>query len=145
MGEDVIGAGLTASLELFQDAIDQVENLEIIGYETKKDGSGSDVLVIEDSNVDKSADGHQITVDISEIFSKCNDEKSAERFAKVIDREDEAIVCEGVTRIVGYYSRTKNWNKSKIGELRDRRGENYALSGAQPIHKESRSKHVDAL
>lgn len=27
---------------------------------------------------------------------------------------------QGVTRIVGYYSRVSNWNKSKIGELRDR-------------------------
>ncbi|HUW33218.1 MAG TPA: hypothetical protein VM223_16540 [Planctomycetota bacterium] len=32
-----------------------------------------------------------------------------------------------VTRIVGYYSRIENWNKSKIGELVDRRHGNYAL------------------
>jgi hypothetical protein len=32
---------------------------------------------------------------------------------------------EGITRIVGYYSRVSNWNKSKIGELRDRRVGNY--------------------
>ena len=33
-----------------------------------------------------------------------------------------------VTRIVGYYSRIENWNKSKIGELADRRQGNYSLS-----------------
>ena len=35
---------------------------------------------------------------------------------------------QGVTRIVGYYSRVHNWNKSKIGELRDRQAgkEHYA-------------------
>ena len=35
---------------------------------------------------------------------------------------------QGVTRIVGYYSRVSNWNKSKIGELRDRQSgkEHYA-------------------
>lgn len=35
---------------------------------------------------------------------------------------------QGVTRIVGYYSRVSNWNKSKIGELRDRQAgrEHYA-------------------
>lgn len=35
---------------------------------------------------------------------------------------------QGVTRIVGYYSRVRNWNKSKIGELRDRQSgkEHYA-------------------
>ncbi len=144
MVEDAIGDGLLVSLNLFQEAVDKVENLEIICHEAKEDGSGS-VLVVEDSNVDKSVDGHQITVDVSEIFAKCNDEKSAERFARVINREDNAIVCEGITRIVGYYSRTKNWNKSKIGELRDRKGENYALSGVQPVHEESRSEHVNAL
>lgn len=33
-----------------------------------------------------------------------------------------------VTRIVGYYSRTSNWNKSKIGELRDRHNGNYSVA-----------------
>ncbi len=31
----------------------------------------------------------------------------------------------GVTRIVGYFSRINNWNKSKIGELKDRQRGNY--------------------
>ena len=31
----------------------------------------------------------------------------------------------GVTRIVGYYSKINNWNKSKISELADRREGNY--------------------
>ncbi len=34
----------------------------------------------------------------------------------------------GVTRIVGYYSRTSNWNKSKIGELRDRHNGDYSVT-----------------
>ena len=41
----------------------------------------------------------------------------------------------GITRIVGYYSRTDNWNLSKIGELRDRHGQSdkYAnIRWAQP-------------
>lgn len=38
---------------------------------------------------------------------------------------EELVTCLGVTRIVGYYSRVKNWNKSKIGELRDRHNGNY--------------------
>lgn len=33
----------------------------------------------------------------------------------------------GVTRIVGYYSRIPNWNKSKIGELKDRHKGNYSI------------------
>ncbi|MHA1518512.1 MAG: anaerobic ribonucleoside-triphosphate reductase [Alphaproteobacteria bacterium] len=35
----------------------------------------------------------------------------------------------GITRIVGYYSRVDNWNKSKLGELHDRQRGNYSLSG----------------
>lgn len=31
----------------------------------------------------------------------------------------------GVSRIVGYFSRVHNWNKSKLSELRDRRVGNY--------------------
>lgn len=34
----------------------------------------------------------------------------------------------GVTRIVGYYSKVHNWNKSKIGELQDRHKGDYAVS-----------------
>ena len=33
----------------------------------------------------------------------------------------------GVTRIVGYYSRVSNWNKSKIGELHDRHMRKYSV------------------
>lgn len=33
----------------------------------------------------------------------------------------------GVTRIVGYYSRVSNWNKSKIGELNDRHMGKYSV------------------
>lgn len=38
----------------------------------------------------------------------------------------------GLTRIVGYFSRITNWNKSKIGELRDRHAGHYALPTPQP-------------
>lgn len=34
----------------------------------------------------------------------------------------------GVTRIVGYFSRISNWNRSKIGELKDRHQGNYSVS-----------------
>lgn len=33
----------------------------------------------------------------------------------------------GITRIVGYYSRVSNWNKSKLGELKDRHKGNYSV------------------
>ncbi len=39
----------------------------------------------------------------------------------------------GVTRIVGYYSRTSNWNKSKVGELKDRHKGNYSVKACDNI------------
>ncbi|MFW6134621.1 MAG: anaerobic ribonucleoside-triphosphate reductase [Elusimicrobiota bacterium] len=33
----------------------------------------------------------------------------------------------GITRIVGYYSKVNNWNKNKIGELKDRKSGNYQV------------------
>jgi ribonucleoside-triphosphate reductase len=38
----------------------------------------------------------------------------------------------GITRIVGYFSRISNWNKSKLGELRDRHKGNYAVGPLFP-------------
>lgn len=32
-----------------------------------------------------------------------------------------------MTRIVGYYSRVSNWNKSKLGELKDRHKGSYGV------------------
>jgi len=32
-----------------------------------------------------------------------------------------------VTRVVGYYSRVENWNKSKLGELKDRHKGDYRI------------------
>ncbi len=39
----------------------------------------------------------------------------------------EPIILDGITRIVGYFSKISNWNKSKIGELKDRRKGNYKI------------------
>ena len=45
----------------------------------------------------------------------------------------------GLTRIVGYFSRIDNWNKSKIGELRDRRAGSYVLASEEPETQETGS------
>jgi len=38
----------------------------------------------------------------------------------------------GMTRIVGYFSRVSNWNKSKLGELKDRGRGNYSVAEVVP-------------
>lgn len=40
----------------------------------------------------------------------------------------EPVVLQHMTRVVGYYSRIENWNKSKVGELKDRHKGQYALA-----------------
>jgi ribonucleoside-triphosphate reductase len=53
---------------------------------------------------------HDVTSGIREVCSTCNSEN-----------------VYGLTRIVGYFSRVTNWNKSKLGELRDRQRGDYSV------------------
>jgi len=39
----------------------------------------------------------------------------------------DITVLRHMTRVVGYYSRVENWNKSKLGELKDRHNGDYTL------------------
>ena len=44
-----------------------------------------------------------------------------------IEKALKAYDVTHMTRIVGYYSRVSNWNKSKLGELKDRGMGNYHI------------------
>ncbi len=136
---------LGRSLELFVSAVERNDNLEIICEERRK--NGSDIIVVENSDINEDCSGHQFEVDLTEIFAICKDCRSTQQFIDVFNGDRETVVLDGVTRIVGYYSRTKNWNKSKIGELRDRRSNNYALSGRHPsgANEAVRDRTVNAL
>lgn len=48
---------------------------------------------------------------------------------EVLTCKREPVALQHMTRVVGYYSRIDNWNKSKIGELNDRHKGDYALPG----------------
>ena len=41
----------------------------------------------------------------------------------------EPQVLQHMTRVVGYFSRVENWNKSKVGELKDRQKGDYSIAG----------------
>lgn len=43
----------------------------------------------------------------------------------------EPQVLYHLSRVVGYYSRTENWNPSKLAELRDRQRGDYAVEGGE--------------
>jgi ribonucleoside-triphosphate reductase (formate) len=38
---------------------------------------------------------------------------------------------DGISRVVGYFSLIKNWNKSKQGELKARKKGNYKLESSE--------------
>ena len=68
---------------------------------------------------------------ISPEFTVCNDcHRLMHRLTPACDFCQSENVY-GITRIVGYYSRVNNWNKSKLAELKDRQQGNYSL-GATP-------------
>ena len=48
----------------------------------------------------------------------------------VLKGKREPLALQHMTRVVGYYSRVENWNKSKIGELKDRHRGIYAVAEA---------------
>jgi hypothetical protein len=47
----------------------------------------------------------------------------------VLTGKREPQVLQHMTRVVGYFSRVENWNKSKVGELKDRQRGNYSIAG----------------
>ena len=145
MSTDTMDNAFMKSMKLFVAEVNKYDNLKIVCEVEAGGCNGSDIIVIENSNVSKDEEGHQTTVEVPEIFAKCYDEKTAKRFLGVVNCDENPIVCEGVTRIVGYYSRVQNWNKSKIGELRDRQEGHYGTGKHQKQYKKEAFATVDAL
>lgn len=53
-----------------------------------------------------------------------------EALQDVLIGERDPYALQHMTRVVGYFSRVENWNKSKIGELKDRHRGDYAVANA---------------
>jgi anaerobic ribonucleoside-triphosphate reductase len=64
---------------------------------------------------------------ISPEFTICNTCSEVSRGLKENCKGCGSEDVYGVTRIVGYYSKITNWNKNKIGELKDRHSGNYKV------------------
>lgn len=129
------------TLEMFTEMVELSSTLEILNTEIKE--AGREVFVIADHSIAEGVKGCKIEVDVSEVINKVSDIEQAKRFVDVLMNLKPAQPLAGITRIVGYYSRVNNWNKSKIGELRDRNQRNYALGGATPKHDEDRHNMIN--
>ena len=101
---------VTDKIGEFVEKVEGSERFEVVG--TDKDDS---VLVLSDTTKKDGIYGRYIEVGVEEILTA-----PLKDIWDVIANNRKKIVLHGVTRIVGYYSRTHNWNKSKVGELRDR-------------------------
>jgi len=55
------------------------------------------------------------------------DDITLEEAEDILEGRREPVMLDTVTRIVGYYSSTSNWNRSKLGELEDRRKGDYSI------------------
>ena len=119
-------------IEAFCKAIEGIDRFSIIAL--AKDNT---VFVIEDSQKEEDELGHQIEIDVEEVISA----PLSSIIAVLNGRND--IVVKGYTRIVGYYSGISNWNKSKIGELRDRANGQYGTGGFTYKNQDERLNYID--
>ena len=97
----------------FVEKVEGSERFEIAGLD--RVGEKDEVFVLSDTTKKDGIYGRYIEVGVEEILTA-----PLKDIWDVIANNRKKIVLEGVTRIVGYYSRTHNWNKSKVGELHDR-------------------------
>ncbi len=119
-GQDII----EESINLFITAVEETDNLKIVG--TSFNNDQKEIFIIDDTN-DTS---EHTEVVISEIIEKVKNIEVAREFVKVIMGERSPVILNGITRIVGYFSKVNNWNKSKISELNDRRKGEYGVSNS---------------
>ncbi len=137
-----IAEKIEKSLTLFVEAVELSSDLEVIGTAIP---SNEEVFVIRDYSKTEGIEGAYVEVSIEEIVRKVTDCDKAQEFVNVIQNERASIVLNGITRIVGYYSRVNNWNKSKVGELRDRAKGSYGLTGQNPLFQGDRLDMIDSL
>ena len=63
--------------------------------------------------------------------------------ASMLGGEREARIMRQKTRVVGYYSELRNWNRSKLAELADRhKGEYGVPEGRLEMHEEQLPRDV---
>ena len=121
---EIVKRRIELALSRFDEFITQSACLEIDAFLEKGDHlSGKDYTAEEDGF---KVINHELEkayfVPMREVVKATKDELVA-IVASLADGVFQRV--QGVTRIVGYYSRVNNWNSSKIGELRDRRAGNY--------------------
>jgi hypothetical protein len=102
-------------IQEFVDEINKTDYLIIKAVEQSEDLK-DDSLIIENTSL---GCDFKVLVDAIYHYDWMN-------LKRVLDGGDPMIL-DHMTRIVGYFSKTKNWNQSKLGELADRRKGDYQV------------------
>lgn len=93
------------------------------------------LITVEDTSKDEGIYGKFIEIPIMEVVGK-----PLNQLMDVLELKRKSRTLDGITRIVGYYSRVDNWNSSKKSELHDRilgRYEGgYGFSGSKANYKQ---------
>lgn len=142
---------------MFVDAIAMDANLEFVGEvgtmstndepiiaEDDTRYGVDELFVLRDKRVDEGSPGAFPKVEVKEVMEKCTTPERAAHIIGILKGEENAVRLWGVTRIVGYYSRVTSWNKSKIGELRDRGAGAYKLQGGK-TENPARDEAIDSV
>lgn len=116
---DVVKSEIEKKLELFDDMVKLSGIIEIDGVLYKGD-TYKDIEIKEDciKVLNKNAENAYL-VTVKSLLEQ--------DISNVVEAMETGITnkLQGVTRIVGFYSRISQWNKGKIGELKDRIRGNY--------------------
>jgi hypothetical protein len=115
-------------VEAFDFATNMSERFSIVGTEVWKN---EEYFVLRDSKFPEDSEESHVFLPVNIVL-----EVDATRILEVLNGDKKQIPMHGVTRIVGYYSRVHNWNKSKIGELRDRQNGQYGTGKHDKVFHE---------
>ncbi len=137
------------NLNRFCDAIERDLDLEIAGTNAQiiieeKYWEPDSLFMIRNKQIQENCYGAYVKIPVIEVMNMPAKGSMHDLLLK-IKGEKNPRSLENITRIVGYYSRVNNWNKSKIGELRDRANGRYGLTNEKPAFQEERQKAINNL
>jgi hypothetical protein len=117
-----------AKIEAFDFEVNMADRFRLDGTVVE---DGKEIFVIRDYKYKEDSQESHVFIPVSEVC-----DKPVDQIMKCLHNDRKSVVCDQVTRIVGYYSRVGNWNKSKVGELRDRQNGRYGQAGFKKEHHE---------
>jgi hypothetical protein len=108
----------------FYDRIEAHPELEGQGIDEGGDGGKPAALILHKLS------GGKFRVELESV-----EQHSWETLEEVLTGRREPRVLSHMTRVVGYFSKVENWNRSKVAELRGRQSGNYSVTGTGAAEK----------